>query len=152
MHSWNAETVRARLERDLQELLKAKTDSPLAEAARNKEISLLQSAIADLRTPPADRQAVAGAVAAAKTQAALEREYSNGRMMLRDLIQTFDRLSPPARVGKPEPTVDLTPYRTRIRRFPAPKKHDTPESVMADIDALLHELEDELAQMADWDF
>lgn len=152
MHSWNAETVRARLERDLQELLKAKTDSPLAEAARNKEINLLQSAIADLRTPPADRQAVAGAVAAAKTQAALEREYSNGRMMLRDLIQTFDRLSPPARVGKPEPTVDLTPYRTRIRRFPAPKKHDTPESVMADIDALLHELEDELAQMADWDF
>ena len=57
-------------------------------------------------------------------------------------LHHLDRLSPPAN-RLPETAIDLTPFKTPHRRWPAPKRHDTAESVMAELDTLLARLETE---------
>ena len=43
----------------------------------------------------------------------------------------------------PETVIDLTPFKTPRRRFPPPKRYDTAESVMAELNSLLDRLEAE---------
>ena len=110
---------------------------------KEREITILHGALHDLTAKPAinSREATAQ-VAAARAAAEQTRAQSDATREYKHHLHHLDRLSPPAN-RLPETAIDLTPFKTPHRRWPAPKRHDTAESVMAELDTLLARLETE---------
>lgn len=97
------------------------------------------------------RAEAAEAVAAAKTAAAMQAKLSREQGQLRDYLRRLDRLAPPLLQEKPV-VQDWSHLKTRYRRFAAPKRYDTTESVLADMDGLFAEQDERMDQLADWDY
>lgn len=134
---------------ELQQMIERIKESEAPPEIKERELSLLHEALRDLTIHPAlkarkARQAAVEVAQArraadcAKAEAAAVREY-------KEHLQYLDRLSPPAsRLSRlPETVIDLTPFKTPRRRFPPPKRYDTAESVMAELNSLLDRLEAE---------
>ena len=110
---------------------------------KEREITILHGALNDLTTPPTvNRHEIAAEVDTARAAAEQTRAQANAMREYKNLLHHLDRLSPPAN-RLPETAIDLTPFKTPYRRWPAPKRHDTAESVMAELNTLLTCLETE---------
>ena len=110
---------------------------------KEREITILHGALNDLTAPPTvNRHEVAAEVDTARAAAEQIQAQANAMREYKNLLHHLDRLSPPAN-RLPETAIDLTPFKTPYRRWPAPKRHDTAESVMAELDTLLARLETE---------
>ena len=110
---------------------------------KEREITILHGALHDLTAKPAiNIREAAAQVAAARAAAEQTRAQSDATREYKHHLHHLDRLSPPAN-RLPETAIDLTPFKTPHRRWPAPKRHDTAESVMAELDTLLARLETE---------
>lgn len=117
-----------------------------------EEMGAAENELEAIKNPPRIRRAEAAeAVAAAKTAAAMQAKLSREREQLGDYLGSLDRLSPPLRREKPV-VQDWSHLKTRYRRFAAPKRYPTAESVLADMDGLFAELDERLDQLADWDY